>query len=77
MAHIAKAFQQHAENFLLALKTRLFDGKGDINAATDFAELFSMFVSSCEKVLAFAIKRFESIFKSNLNQIFSFFFQCL
>jgi hypothetical protein len=24
---------------------------------TNFAELFSMFVSSCEKVLAFAIKR--------------------
>jgi hypothetical protein len=56
MAHTAKAFQQHADNFLAALKTRLFDGKGDTNA-TDFAELFSMFISSCEKVLAFAIKR--------------------
>ncbi|CAF0987223.1 unnamed protein product [Rotaria sordida] len=58
MAHTVKAFQQHAENFLIALKIRLFDGKssqGDTHT-TDFAELFSMFVSSCEKVLAFAIK---------------------
>jgi hypothetical protein len=56
MAHTAKAFQQHADNFLAALKIHLFDGKGKANT-TDFAELFSMFVSSCEKVLAFAIKR--------------------
>jgi len=56
MAHTAKAFQQHADHFLIALKARLFDGKKDANT-TDFAELFSMFVSSCEKVLAFAIKR--------------------
>lgn len=56
MASTAKAFQQHAENFLVALKTRLFDRKSDTNG-TDFAELFSMFISSCEKVLAFAIKR--------------------
>ena len=56
MAHTAKAFQQHADNFLLALKNRLFEKKEETNS-TDFAELFSMFVSSCEKVLAFATKR--------------------
>lgn len=77
MTHTVRAFQQHAENFLIALKTRLFDEKvnnlewkyiyfvnfcfmkslqGNENT-TDFAELFSMFVSSCEKVLALAIKR--------------------
>jgi len=56
MANTAKAFQQHADHFLAELKIRLFDGKGDENT-TDFAELFSMFLSSCEKVLAFAIKR--------------------
>ncbi|CAF1535021.1 unnamed protein product [Rotaria magnacalcarata] len=58
MAQTVKAFQQHADNFLLALKTHLFDGKSshvDKNT-TDFAELFSMFVSSCEKVLGFANK---------------------
>jgi hypothetical protein len=27
MAQTVKAFQQHAENFLVALKARLFDGK--------------------------------------------------
>jgi hypothetical protein len=57
MSHTAKAFQQHADNFLAALKIRLFDRKSGDGNATDFAELFSMFVSSCEKVLAFAIKR--------------------
>ena len=80
MAQTVKAFQQHADNFLIALKTHLFDGKVkqienytrpyclftfvlvfksshvDKNT-TDFAELFSMFVSSCEKVLGFANKR--------------------
>ena len=56
MAQTVKAFQQHAEKFLIALKIRLFDGKTDGNA-TDFSELFSMFISACEKVLAFAIKR--------------------
>ncbi|CAF4685473.1 unnamed protein product [Rotaria sp. Silwood1] len=70
MAHTVKAFQQHAENFLVALKTRLFDGKssqGDTNT-TDFAELFSMFVSSCEKVLAFAIKSVYDEPKFNSSQ---------
>ena len=57
MADTAKAFQKHADDFLAALKIHLFDGKGKANNATDFAELFSMFVSTCEKVLAFAIKR--------------------
>jgi len=57
MSQIVKAFQQHAENFLAELKIRLFDGKNQGNS-TDFAELFSMFVSSCEKVLVFAIKRY-------------------
>ncbi|CAF1431644.1 unnamed protein product [Adineta steineri] len=58
MAHTAKAFQQHAENFLVELKIRLFDGQCSLENenTTGFAELFSMFVSSCEKVLAFAIK---------------------
>jgi len=27
MAHTVKAFQQHAENFLVELKLRLFDGQ--------------------------------------------------
>jgi hypothetical protein len=27
MAHAVKAFQQHAENFLVELKLRLFDGQ--------------------------------------------------
>ena len=31
MAHTVKAFQQHAENFLVALKIRLFDGKVNNN----------------------------------------------
>lgn len=55
MSQIVKAFQQHSENFLVELKIRLFDGKNQ-GTSTDFAELFSMFVSSCEKVLVFAIK---------------------
>jgi hypothetical protein len=56
MADTAKVFQKHADDFLAALKTHLFDGKGKANA-TDFIELFSMFVSSCEKVLVCSIKR--------------------
>ncbi|CAF1550876.1 unnamed protein product, partial [Adineta ricciae] len=58
MAQTVKAFQQHAENFLAELKIRFFDGQCllENNNTIGFAELFSMFVSSCEKVLAFAIK---------------------
>ncbi|CAF2503635.1 unnamed protein product [Rotaria sp. Silwood2] len=69
MAQTVKAFQQHAENFLVALKIRLFDEKSsqEDTKTTDFAELFSMFVSSCEKVLAFAIKSVCDEPKSNTS----------
>lgn len=58
MSQTVKAFQQQAENFLFNLKIRLFEGKSDQHNenTTSFAELFSMFISSCEKILGFAIK---------------------
>jgi hypothetical protein len=88
MAHTAKAFQQHAENFLIALKTRLFDAKVKNKNKKEFHSLLSFsrhkemripfILLSCLVCLFHHVKKYllsqlKGRFHRFLDEIVSFF----